>query len=153
MIFGPMSDKLGRVNTVAIAAVGLIVIQLATAFLPTSWTVWSYAVFRLLAGAFAIGGGTTGFVYIMEIIGTKWRTWFGVDSQMMFSLGYCSLSLVGYLCKDWRDQMIVISVIPVVYFVFWWFLPKSARFMFAAGRNEEAKNSLRRIATHYPDKN
>ena len=98
MIFGPLADKLGRVNTVEIAAIGLIISQLGTAFIPKSWTVWSYAIFRMLAGCFAIGGGTIGFVYIMEIIGTKWRTWFGVDSQMLFSIGYICLSFVGALC-------------------------------------------------------
>ena len=98
MIFGPLADKLGRVNTVEIAAICLIISQLGTAFIPKSWTVWSYAIFRMLAGCFAIGGGTIGFVYIMEIIGTKWRTWFGVDSQMLFSIGYICLSFVGALC-------------------------------------------------------
>ena len=153
MIFGPMSDKIGRVNTIAVATVGLIAIQMGTAFLPKEWTVWSYAVARMMAGAFAIGGGTTGFVYIMEIIGTKWRTWFGVDSQMMFSVGYISLSFVGYFCKDWRLQMIVIACIPAVFFLFYFFLPSSARFMFSAGRNEDAKKALRRIASHYPKAN
>jgi len=153
MIFGPLSDKIGRVNTIQVTAVGLIAVQLGTAFLPYDWTVWSYAVFRMLAGLFAIGGGTTGFVYIMEIIGTKWRTWFGVDSQMLFSLGYISLSFVGYLCRDWRDQMIVIALMPTAYLlIFFWLLPKSARFLFSAGRNEEAKQSLKRIATHFPKK-
>ena len=152
MIFGPMSDKLGRVNTIAVATVGLIAVQLATAFLPKTWTVWSYAVFRMVGGSFAIGGGTTGFVYIMEIIGTKWRTWFGVDSQLLFSVGYMALSVVGYFARDWRMQMIIISVIPVVFFIFYFLLPSSARFMFSAGRVEDAKKALRRIATHFPEK-
>ena len=39
LIFGPMSDKIGRVNTIAVATVGLIAVQLGTAFLPTEWTV------------------------------------------------------------------------------------------------------------------
>ena len=38
-MIGPMSDKIGRVNTIAVATVGLIAVQLGTAFLPTSWTV------------------------------------------------------------------------------------------------------------------
>ena len=84
MIFGPLSDKLGRTKSVEVAAACLITVQLITAFIPTEATVWTYAVLRMLAGCFAIGGGTNGFVYVMEIIGTKWRTLFGVDSQMLF---------------------------------------------------------------------
>ena len=189
MIFGPLSDKLGRVNTVEIAAILLIISQLGTAFIPKSWTVWSYAIFRMLAGCFAIGGGTIGFVYIMEIIGTKWRTWFGVDSQMLFSIGYICLSFVGALCDgnnfnlcdiaskyvgdnnvedeichqipsnkymilDWRLMMIVFAAMPIFYvLIFFFLLPKSARFLFSAGRNEEAKKSLLKIGKRFPKRN
>ena len=54
-----------------------MLVQIAIAFVPASATVWTYAVLRMLSGCFAIGGGGTGFVYTMEIVGVKWRTWLG----------------------------------------------------------------------------
>ena len=54
-----------------------MIVQVAIAFVPTSATVWTYAILRMLSGCFAIGGGGTGFVYTMEIVGVEWRTWLG----------------------------------------------------------------------------
>ena len=37
--------------------------------------------------------------------------------------------------------------------LFFFLLPKSSRFLFSAGKNEEAKKSLRKISKKFPDKN
>ena len=50
--------------------------------------------------------------------------------------------------------MIVFSAMPIFYVVIFFFLlPKSARFLFAAGRNEEAKKSLLKIGKRFPKRN
>ena len=50
--------------------------------------------------------------------------------------------------------MVVFAVMPVFYLlIFFFLLPKSARFLFSAGRNEEAKKALLKIGKRFPKRN
>ena len=80
-LFGPIMDKYGRKTTLQIGSIGLIIVQIPLIFIPEAATVWSYVISRFLSGIFSIGCGTAGFVYATEIVGLKWRTWFGVETQ------------------------------------------------------------------------
>ena len=58
------------------------------------------------------------------------------------------------LFSDWRLMMIVFSAMPIFYvLIFFFLLPKSARFLFSAGRNEEAKKALLKIGKRFPKRN
>ena len=148
-IFGPICDKIGRTKASVIASCCLIVVQIPLIFLPKSAGVWSYAVIRMISGFFSISAGTGTFVYTMEIIGPKWRTWFGCVTQGIFAVGYALLSLVGYIIKDWQDQMIVLSLAPVFVIPIFFYLPYSTAWIFSQKRYDDAKENVKLIGRKY----
>ena len=153
-IFGPIMDKYGRKRAIQIAAIGLVLVQIPLIFIPEAATVWTYAALRFLSAVFVIACGTAAFVYATEIVGLKWRTWFGVETQGMFSVGYMFLSLIGYIFPDWQNQMIVIAIAPCVYiFIFYWLLPTSAAWLFSVGKTAEGREVVQQWSKKYPTAN
>ena len=99
----------------------------------------------MISGFFSISAGTGTFVYTMEVIGPKYRTWFGCMTQGIFAVGYALLSLVGYLLKDWQDQMIVLTLAPVFVIPIFLYLPYSTAWIFSQKQYEDARENVKLI--------
>ena len=85
----------------------------------------------------------------MEVIGPKYRTWFGCMTQGIFAIGYALLSLVGYLLKDWQDQMIVLTLAPVFVIPIFFYLPYSTPWIFSQKQYEDARENVKLIGKKY----
>jgi hypothetical protein len=103
----------------------------------------------MISGFFSISAGTGTFVYTMEVIGPKYRTWFGCMTQGIFAIGYALLSLVGYLLKDWQDQMIVLTLAPVFVIPIFFYLPYSTPLIFSQKQYEDARENVKLIGKKY----
>lgn len=103
----------------------------------------------MISGFFSISAGTGTFVYTMEVIGPKYRTWFGCMTQGIFAIGYALLSLVGYLLKDWQDQMIVLTLAPVFVIPIFFYLPYSTPWIFSQKQYEDARENVKLIGKKY----
>jgi hypothetical protein len=103
----------------------------------------------MISGFFSISAGTGTFVYTMEVIGPKYRTWFGCMTQGIFAIGYALLSLVGYLLKDWQDQMIVLTLAPVFVIPIFFYLPYSTAWIFSQKQYEDARENVKLIGKKY----
>jgi hypothetical protein len=103
----------------------------------------------MISGFFSISAGTGTFVYTMEVIGPKYRTWFGCITQGIFAIGYALLSLVGYLLKDWQDQMIVLTLAPVFVIPIFFYLPYSTPWIFSQKQYEDARENVKLIGKKY----
>ena len=87
---------------------------------------------RFLSSFFVIAAATAGFVYTTEVVGRRYRTWFGLGNQILRAVGYISLSFIGYFIRNWHHQMIVFTVTPLIFvFFFYWLLPTSNAWLFA----------------------
>ena len=103
----------------------------------------------MASGFFSISAGTGTFVYTMEVIGPKYRTWFGCMTQGIFAVGYALLSLVGYLLKDWQDQMIVLALAPVFVIPIFLYLPYSTAWIFSQKQYEDARENVKLIGRKF----
>ncbi|CBY35139.1 unnamed protein product [Oikopleura dioica] len=128
-IFGPITDKIGRTKASVIAS-----------FLNFE---------RMISGFFSISAGTGTFVYTMEVIGPKYRTWFGCMTQGIFAVGYALLSLVGYLLKDWQDQMIVLTLAPLFVIPIFLYLPYSTAWIYSQKQYKDARENVKLIGKKY----
>ena len=104
-----------------------------------------YTVLRLLAGAFAHGGVVVGYVYLMEFVGPKSRSWAGAHYLSAFSIGFGSLSLIGYYARDWHDMQIWIAVSCAPFFILYFLCPVSHRWLYAKGKIDEARSELKKF--------
>ena len=105
-----------------------------------------YIVMRFLAGGAAHGSVIVGYVYLMEFVGPKSRSWVGAHFLTMFSMGYGSLSLIGYYARDWHYMQVLLGLSCLPFFVFYFLLPPSHRWLYSKGHRAEGRKELKAFA-------
>ncbi|CAG5106233.1 Oidioi.mRNA.OKI2018_I69.chr1.g2750.t1.cds [Oikopleura dioica] len=150
-IFGPIMDRFGRRKGMLFGLIGLMI---ANVIISISNSVAMFTLGRFLAGAFAMGAATCCFVYAVELPGARWRTWFGQAVNNCCSLGFLTLSFIGYFFKDWQSQSLAIAVFPLPFVLFFfWVLPVSSPWLFSTGNYEKASENILEIGVKYfPDR-
>jgi len=152
--FGPVIDRIGRRKTIMVTCFGLSVVQAPLIFIGESAGVWTYAACRFLSSFFVIAAATSGFIYTTEIVGRKYRTWFGLGNQLLRAVGYISLSVIGYVLHNWHHQMVILTITPLIFCIaFYWILPTSNAWLFSTGRFDEGREGVRKMGKKYPDVN
>lgn len=82
----------------------------------------------------------------MEITGVRWRELILVLYQIPFNLGHLTLAGFAYFIRDWHYLQFALSIPSVVLISYYWLLPESPRWLFAAGRVKEASSLLEKAA-------
>jgi len=145
--FGPVIDRIGRRKTIFVACIGLAVIQLPLVFLTSASSVWIYAALRFGSSFFVIAAATAGFVYTTEIVGQKYRTWFGMGNQLLRAFGVVTLSIIGSFIHNWHQQMMVFVAVPLVFvFIFFWIVPMSNAWLYATKKFDEGRVGVKHFA-------
>ena len=88
-----------------------------------------FTFFRFLSGGFAHACVVVSYVYIMEVLGPKARTYLGCQHLQFFELGIGLLSVIAYYKRDWHDMQLVISLFALPFVVIYYFLPPSPRWV------------------------
>ena len=83
VLFGWLSDRLGRKKTYFAAALTLLVGGILNTIAPTWFFV---ALSRVIVGSGGIGMNNVGFVYANELFPTKQRTLFGIIHELSWGL-------------------------------------------------------------------
>ncbi|XP_078688676.1 organic cation transporter protein-like [Branchiostoma floridae x Branchiostoma belcheri] len=143
IVFGQLSDSIGRKKTMYLAVLLQLGFGVATAFAPNYEV---FVVLRLLVGFTAMGVFLPAFVIATEMVGVDRRTLTGTLIQSSFSAGGVVLTGIAYLIRDWSRLQLVISLINVVLVLTWWFGIESPRWQLSKGRNEEVVRMIRRAA-------
>ncbi|XP_076054880.1 beta-alanine transporter isoform X2 [Oratosquilla oratoria] len=143
-IFGFIQDGLGRRPAFFMYLTILCVFGLATAWAPTfNW----WLACRIGVGFTVPAIMSTPFVLSIELVGPTKRTYTTVVMNVGYSCTLILLACVAYFVRDWK-QLSHASIIPFfAFFLFWWVLPESPRWLLAAGRNEEAEAIMRKVAS------
>ena len=97
-VFGTCSDLFGRRKVFFLTFLAMTLSTLGYGMAPGFYV---FTFFRVLASAFGTGI-VFGSVMCLEIIGTSYRSYFGLVSHIFFSLGFPILSVMAYYVRDWR---------------------------------------------------
>ncbi|KAM3593952.1 uncharacterized protein V6R79_026376 [Siganus canaliculatus] len=144
LVFGTISDRFGRRFALLLALSCVLVFGGAAAFSPNIY------VFMILK--FFSGGSAGVIVMTTTVLSVEWtnpsRSALCTQIIILFAaIGQMILSGAAYLVQNWRSlQLVLYSPLIVVLGVFYWFLPESARWLVAHGKNEEALRELQRAA-------
>lgn len=124
-----------------------VVIQVSmgiiAAYVPEFWT---FTFIRFLVGMSVGGTMVTGFVIVMEFVGTKYRDLISALYQVPFNLGHMLLPVFGYYFRDFQQFQFSISVPVVILLLYFFILPETARWLIAVKRTDEAIVILERVA-------
>ncbi|XP_008217215.1 WD repeat and HMG-box DNA-binding protein 1 [Nasonia vitripennis] len=143
MIFGIMSDRIGRKIPLMIA----IFIQSVTGFV-TAYSPWYefFLVFKFISAVATGGTMLISFVLLMEIVGPKWRSTLSVLFHLPFLLGFLMNPLIAYLTRTWTGFQMAVSIPPIFLLSYYWIVPESPRWLLAVGRTSEAEAILTKAA-------
>ncbi|XP_056150194.1 organic cation transporter protein [Lampris incognitus] len=143
VVFGTLADKFGRRAIILVGLTIQAIFGVGAAFAPNFYV---YTLLRFMVGTSVSGVIMNAFVLGTEWTGSKQRMLAGVITDYFFGFGYILLAGVAYLIRDWRKLQLAISA-PSFLFVFYiWVLPKSARWLMANERDEEAWELIRKAA-------
>ncbi|KAI5631176.1 sugar transporter domain-containing protein [Phthorimaea operculella] len=143
VVFGMASDRFGRKRPLLVAVVIQVTAGVAAAYIPEFWT---FTFFRFLVGASVGGTMVTGFVIVMEFVGTKYRDVISALYQVPFNLGHMLLPVFGYFFRDFSDFQLAISIPSVILLSYFVLVPETPRWLIAVKRTDDAINVLERVA-------
>ncbi|CAH0719944.1 unnamed protein product, partial [Brenthis ino] len=143
VFFGMASDRFGRKKPLLVAVVIQVLMGIIAAYVPEFWT---FTFVRFLIGMSVGGTMVTGFVMVMEFVGTKYRDLISALYQVPFNLGHMLLPVFGYYFRDFTSFQLAISIPSIILLAYFFLLPETARWLIAVKRTDEAIVILERVA-------
>ncbi|XP_039093189.1 solute carrier family 22 member 14 isoform X4 [Hyaena hyaena] len=139
LLFGLISDKLGRCPTLLVSLLGLMVFGFGTAFVNTFN---QYLFFR-----FGVSQALVGYTISSVSLATEWlltehRAHAVILEHCFFSVGVLLLTGLAYSLPHWRLLFLLggAPAFPLISYI--WALPESPRWLLMKGRLEDAKRAL-----------
>ncbi|XP_068261427.1 solute carrier family 22 member 13-like [Nyctibius grandis] len=143
VIFGPLSDRIGRRPVVLISVFLQGLFGVGIAFVPHFYV---YMAFRCVVGASVTGISMTILALATEWVGVSSRPEAVLFSHCCFAIGQILLAGLSYGIRNWRLLEIAGSAPIFAFFFCIQVLPESARWLVTKGRIEEAKKVLQKAA-------
>ncbi|XP_072303766.1 solute carrier family 22 member 13 [Eucyclogobius newberryi] len=143
LVFGSLADRYGRRFVMLLSIALQSVFGVAVAFAP------NFIVYVILR--FVVGSTVSGVIINAFVLGTEWtctkrRMLAGIITDYAFGLGYMLIAGIAYLIRDWRKLQLAISAPGFLLIFYIWVVPKSARWLLANNRKDEAIALLRKAA-------
>jgi MFS transporter, SP family, sugar:H+ symporter len=141
---GPLSDRLGRRNLIIMAAVTFAVGAIGAALAPS---VGVLVLFRVVLGLAVGAAAVIVPLYLSEIAPTEIRGAVSSLNQLMIVTGILVAYIVNALLADaevWRWMLGLAFVPSVVLLVGMIFMPETPRWLVSRGRDDDAREVLRR---------
>eukprot|EP00794_Sanderia_malayensis_P010689 gene10689-11825_t len=142
-IFGRLSDRFGRKLILIPTTSGVMIIGLISAFAPNFAF---FAVCRILMGFLHPGSFVQMFILVSEFVRPKHRPAAALTLTNSFNISLCILGFVAYFIRTWKLLIIVCTAPYFFVFIFFKWVPESARWLCLHGKAEEGMKVIKRIA-------
>ncbi|CAH1105213.1 unnamed protein product [Psylliodes chrysocephalus] len=141
--FGRLNDTIGRKKSFFLCLTTLLLGSLLTV---TAQNFWWWASSRIVVGLTIPAMYQIPFIISLELVGPNYRSFVTVLTCMFYTVGLMMLAGICYLVQDWVLLGICTSAPFALYYLYWFFLPESPRWLLAKGRFEEASKILETLA-------
>ncbi|CAM1299027.1 Uncharacterised protein g2302 [Pycnogonum litorale] len=143
ILFGYVSDAIGRLKTYILALSCTVFFTTLSSF---SSSYWIYVTMRFLAGINIQGAMLTGYVLLVELIGSSVRGLVSAAYGLFFTTGALLVTSIAYLIRDWRMMTLVSTLWGVPFVLQYFIVPESPRWLLTNGYQSEAQKVLKHIA-------
>lgn len=109
----------------------------------------SYEMFAAFAFLNAIGCAgifPLAFVLGLEMVGKHKRGVAGIVCNYFYAIGVALLGVTAWIFPNWVALQLLISIPPMILFIYYWIAPESVRWLLHKGRNKEAAKIIRTAA-------
>ncbi|KAM9199053.1 LOW QUALITY PROTEIN: solute carrier family 22 member 13-like [Mergus octosetaceus] len=144
MIFGPLSDRIGRRPVLLISIFIQSLFGLGIAFVPHFYV---YMALRCVVATAVSGILITALALATEWVGVSYRPHAVLITHCCSAIGQMILAGLSYGIRNWRLLEIAGSAPMFALFFYIWVLPESARWLVTKGKIEEAKKVLQKAAS------
>ncbi|CAK1555151.1 unnamed protein product [Leptosia nina] len=141
--FGMASDRFGRKLPLLAAVVLQVSMGIVAAYIPGFWL---FTFVRFLVGMSVGGTMVTGFVIIMENVGSQYRDVISAMYQVPFNLGHMLLPVFSYFIRSYDMFQLAISLTSIVLLSYFFLVPETPRWLIAMKRTDEAIKILEKAA-------
>ncbi|KAG5878987.1 hypothetical protein JTB14_019642 [Gonioctena quinquepunctata] len=141
--FGRLNDSIGRKKSFFLCLTTLLLGSVLTVMAQNFW--W-WAGSRIVVGLTIPAMYQIPFIISLELVGPNYRSFVTVLTCMFYTVGLMMLAAITYLVRDWVRLGIVTSAPFLLYYLYWFCLPESPRWLLAKGRFEEASKIIETLA-------
>lgn len=107
--------------------------------------VW-FLVFEVLDNMTSSTLYSTCFIIGIELVGPKRRVVACSVITVFYAIGEVALAMVAKTYRNWRTLLLITYTPSLILLSYFWILPESVRWLLSVGKEERAKNILRRAA-------
>ncbi|XP_070559896.1 organic cation transporter protein-like isoform X2 [Ptychodera flava] len=142
-IFGPLSDRIGRLKSLLIAVCGLLVFGVISAF---SQNLTMLTAFRFLTAICGTGIYHQSFVLATELVGPSKRPLMGALFMLMYATGYIGLGVMAFFVRSWRTLLLTMTLPNLVFLSYYCVLDESPRWLLSVGKRKKAEKIISKKA-------
>lgn len=81
------------------------------------------------------------------MVGPKKREMSGIVLNYFYSIGEAAVGLAAWLSRDWVILQYIVSAPPLLFVIYYWFVPESVRWLLAKKNTYKAGKIIRKAAT------
>lgn len=82
----------------------------------------------------------------VELVGKSKREMSGNVLNYFYAFGEAAVGLFAWLFGDWRIIQLLVSAPPLLFVIYYWFVPESVRWLLIKDKNEKAQKIIRKAA-------
>lgn len=80
------------------------------------------------------------------MVGPKKREMSGIVLNYFYSIGEAAVGLAAWLSRDWVILQYIVSAPPLLFVIYYWFVPESVRWLLAKKNTYKAGKIIRKAA-------